>query len=71
MVITASCKDIINRDRINECCEPHLKGKSLNQQVHYLIGCCSYQSSVIIALIRLVRKLEQETSQAPSGGPGA
>ena len=71
MVIPTSCKDIINRNRINECCEPDLEGKPLKQQVHYLTGCCSYLTSVIIALIQLVRTLEQETSQAPSGDPGA
>ena len=71
MAIPASCKDIINRNRINECCEPDLEGKPLKQQAHYLTGCCSYLTSVIIALIQLVGKLEQETSQAPSGGSGA
>ena len=37
MVIPASCKDIINSNRINECYEPDLEGKPLKQQVHYLM----------------------------------
>ena len=71
MVIPASCKDIVNRERLNEICEPHLEGKPLNQQVHYLTGGCSYLLSVIIALVQLVRKLESGSSQVPSGTPGA
>ena len=71
MVIPASCKDIVNRERLNEICEPHLEGKPLKQQVHYLTGSCSYLLSVIIALVQLVRKLESGSSQVPSGTPGA
>ncbi len=71
MVIPASCKDIINGGCLNEICEPHLEGKSLNQQVHYLTGSCSYLLSIIIALVQLVMKLESGSSQAPSGTPGA
>lgn len=71
MVIPTSCKDIVIRNRINECCEPDLEGKPLNQQVYYLTVYLSYLTSVIIALIHLLRALEQETSQAPSGSPGA
>ena len=71
MVIPASCKDIISRERLNEICEPHLEGKSLKQQVYYLTGSCSYLLSVIIALVQLVRELESGSSQAPSGTPGA
>lgn len=71
MVIPTSCKDIVNRERLNEICEPHLEGKSLNQQVHYLTGSCSYLLNVIIALVQLVRELESGSSQTPSGTPGA
>ena len=71
MIIPASCKDIINRARINECCEPHLEGMPLKQQVHYLQGCSSYLVDIIIELIHLVGQLELKTSQAPSGDPGA
>ena len=62
MIIPASCKDIVNRERLNEICEPHLEGKPLKQQVHYLTGCCSYLLRVIIALVQLVRKLESGSS---------
>ncbi len=53
MVIPANCKDVINRARLNECCEPHLEGLPLKQQVHYLQGCCSYMGSTIISLLQL------------------
>ncbi len=71
MVIPANCKDVINRVRLNECCEPHLEGLPLKQQVHYLQGCCSYMGSTIISLLQLLRRMEEETNQAPSGGTGA
>lgn len=69
MVISESCRSIINRDRINECCEPHLEGIPLKQQVRYMQGSCDYLVNVIIKLLYVIRELE--TSQAPSGGPGA
>lgn len=71
MVIPESCRSIINRDRINEMCEPNLDGMPLKQQVRYMQRSCNYLVEVIINLLHVVRRLEQETSQAPSGGPGA
>ena len=71
MVIPASCKDIINRERITERCEPNLEGYPLREQVRYFQTSCSYLVDIIIKLLRAVQKLELETSQPPSGDPDA
>ena len=71
MIIPTSCQDIINRERINDCCEPNLEGMPLRQQVRYFQGSCSYLVTIIVRLLRLIREMEQATSQAPSGGSGA
>ena len=68
MVIPESCRNIVNRKRINECCEPNLEGRPLKQQVRYIQGSCDYLVDVIIKLLHVVRELEQRTRQAPSGG---
>lgn len=65
MVVPNSCKDLIDRERINECCTPHLEGIPLKQQVHYLNGCCSYLTNVIIALLQVVNQLERRSEQIP------
>ena len=69
MIIPESCQSIINRDRINEYCEPNLEGMPLRQQVRYFQGSCLYLVDIIVKLLHLIRELE--TNQAPSGGPGA
>ncbi|MCR4876286.1 MAG: hypothetical protein K5922_03840 [Clostridiales bacterium] len=71
MVIPSSCRDIINRERINERCEPNLEGYSLREQVRYFQTSCSYLVDIIINLLRVVQNLELETSQPPSGDPDA
>jgi len=65
MVIPDSCKHLVDRNRINECCAPHLEGIPLKQQVNYLSGCCSYLVSVIVSLLQVVRKMEQGSHQIP------
>ena len=71
MVIPECCKDIINREKINERCDPDLGGYSLREQVHYFQASCSYLVDIIINLLRVVQNLELETSQPPSGDPDA
>ena len=72
MVIPESCRNVINRERINERCEPNLEGMSLKQQVQYMQRSCDYLVDVIVNLLYVVRKLEQQkSSQPPSGTPGA
>ena len=61
MIIPDRCKDIINRDRLNQCFEPNLAGLSLKQQVTYLEGCCSYMADIILAMIHLLRKMDTES----------
>ena len=65
MVVPDSCKELIDRERINECCAPHLEGKPFKQQVHYLKGCCSYLGNVIIELLQVVNRLERRNEQNP------
>ena len=69
MVIPASCKNIINRERITERCEPDLGEMPLNQQVHYMQQSCYYLVDTIIQLLYLIKQLEDQPSQDPSGGP--
>ena len=71
MIIPESCQNIINRERINDRCEPNLEGMPLRHQVRYFQESCYYPVDIIIKLLRLIRKMELETSQAPSGGSGA
>ena len=65
MVVPNSCKELIDRERISECCAPHLEGIPLKQQVHYLNGCCSYLANVIITLLQVVNQLERRNEQIP------
>ena len=65
MVVPNSCKEVIDRERINECCAPHLEGIPIKQQVHYLNGCCSYLANVIVTLLQVVKQLEQRIDQIP------
>ena len=71
MIIPASCKDIINREKLNERCEPNLEGYSLREQVRYFQTSCSYLVDIIINLLHVVQHLESETSQPTSGDPDA
>ena len=69
MFIPESCRTIINRERINEGCEPNLEGIPLRQQVLYMKGNCDYLVDVIIKLLRLIKTLEHETRQSHPSSP--
>ena len=60
MIIPKSCQNIINREMINERCEPDLEGMSLRQQVRYFQRSCIYLVDVIIKLLRVVNELEEK-----------
>ena len=60
MIIPTSCKDIIDREKINERCEPNLEGVSLRQQVRYFQRSCTYLVDVIIKLLRVIREMEEK-----------
>ena len=68
MIIPISCKEVINRELLNECCEPNLEDLSPRQQVVYLSRHCQYLLDTILSLIHIVRNLEQE-SEYPADKP--
>lgn len=65
MVIPESCKKIINRQLINDRCDPDLTGMSSKQQIRYYRQSCDYLLDVIVQLLLLGKRLESSEGYQP------